>query len=425
MSDDRFVIHGGRPLSGTVHVSGSKNAAVAIIPATILAKGTFTLYNVPDISDITDLINILEYLGARCEYSAALNSLRIDTRGVENKEIDYALGGSIRASYYFWGAMLARFGFSRVCPPGGCKFADRPFDMHISAFEGMGAKCTVGVNIVEVDGRQGIHGTDVSFATVSVGATINTILAAVGCNDTTVIRGAAKEPHVVDVANFLSLMGADIVGAGTDTIIITGGKELHAVEYTIIPDQIEAGTFLAAAAATRGTLTVCDAEPVHLESIISILRYCHCKITIDPNTNDITISAPDSLRSAVVTAEPHPGLPTDMQAMLSVMFTTCSGGSVIRDTVFPDRVSYVEELKLLGADIEGPKEGQDYITVDGVSHLVGATVTAQDLRAGAALVIAGLVAEGETIVTGTKYVDRGYEDFVGKLRGLGADIERV
>lgn len=416
--EERYVIHGGKPLKGTVSISGSKNAAVAILPATILAKGIFVLDNVPDISDISAMLEILASLGAVFSFPSK-STVRIDTRNVRQGGVSLEQSQKMRASYYFMGALLARFGYADVCPPGGCTIGDRPYDLHVSGFEALGAKYSqCGEHVILESDR--LTGNSVTFSKVSVGATINVMLAAVGAEGTTVLNNVAKEPHVVDVANFLNLMGADIQGAGTDKIRIRGGRELHAVEYTIIADQIEAGTFLVAGAATKGDVTVHNVTPEHLEPILAKLKECGCKIEVEGS--DVRLSCPGELKGCSVETSPHPGFPTDMQSQFGVLFTVCKGMGLVTENIWSSRFNYIEQLRLMGANA--------YILgksafIEGDRKLFGARVKADDLRAGAAMVIAGLVASGTTEIRDIKYIERGYENIVEKVKQLGGDIERV
>lgn len=418
MSNSRYVIRGGKPLFGTVTISGAKNAAVAILPATILAKGVFVLDNIPDIDDISAMLEILASLGATFEF-VTKSTVKIDTRNVSNKGVTYEQSQKMRASYYFMGALLGRFGHADVCVPGGCSLGDRPYDLHISGFENLGAVYTQAGEHVILEAPK-LIGNTISFNKISVGATINVLLAAVSAEGVTYIEGAAKEPHVVDVANFLNLMGADIQGAGTDKIRIKGGKELHAVEYTIIPDQIEAGTFLVAGAATRGDVTVHNVTPEHLEPITTKLKECGCKIEI--TGNDVRVSCPGELKGCSVETQPHPGFPTDMQSQFGVLFSVCEGMGIVTENIWSNRFNYLEQLRIMGANIY--MFGKSAFIQGGIS-LHGAKVKADDLRAGAAMVIAGLCAEGTTTIRDIHHIDRGYEDIVGKIRQLGGDIERV
>lgn len=570
---DKFVIHGGKRLEGTVRIGGSKNSSVAILPATILAKGKFIIENVPDIDDILVILEILRHLGAKVEIT--YNELgekvfEIDTTDVVSKDIPYELSSKLRASYYFIGSLLGRFRTARVAMPGGCSFGNvRPIDMHLKAFEELGANtrtlgnieielkkpsvvatlnailaaikssgttiirnastekiikdvisdlkarnaniegggtetitvagckldtailetntdikfdthsesatlnfmlmalnssCTTVINhastdegfialaetlnnmganikgagtatvtigpakaaknsygIVEATADE-IVGTTINFNKVSVGATINAILAAVLAKGKTVIKNAAREPHVVDLANFLNLMGAKIQGAGSSAPIeITGVEELHGCEWSIIPDQIEAGTYMVAAAATGGFVTITHIEPKHLSYITSKLRECGC--VVEEDFDSITVLAGRRTNAVGITTAPHPGFPTDMQPQFTTLLAISEGTCGVNDSIWEDRFRYVKQLKKLGANIE-VAENKKSAVVTGVEKLTGTTVKADDLRAGAAMIIAGLCADGETIIENISHIDRGYEDVVEKLTSLGASIER-
>lgn len=422
---EKYIVHGGNKLTGKIEVSGAKNAAVAILPATILASGIYNIENVPQISDIFALTNILQTLGAECVWLDQ-STLQIDTTHVVSRTLPASLSKCLRASYYFVGSLLGRFNYAKVATPGGCQFgATRPIDMHIKGFEALGAKIPPAdeeaddeIIIAKADNLLGAY---IYLDKVSVGATINIMLAAVRARGRTVIENAAREPHVVDLAVFLNKMGAHINGAGTNTIKIEGCPDLHATDYSIIPDQIEAGTYMVAAAATRGELTVCNVIPKHLESIAAKLR--ECGVSVQENDDDsITVSASGPLRPCHVKTQPHPGFPTDMQSQLSALLCTANGQSMIRETIFEGRFQVVPELRKMGASIE---VSDDVIFIDGVKQLSGKSVEAKELRGSAALLIAGLAAAGTTVVDTDKYLKRGYQDIVGDLQLLGAKIDRV
>ncbi|MBE6791679.1 MAG: UDP-N-acetylglucosamine 1-carboxyvinyltransferase [Ruminococcaceae bacterium] len=570
---DKFVIQGGKRLEGTVRIAGSKNSSVAILPATILAKGKFRIENVPDIDDILVIIDILKHLGAKVEITT--NSLgekvfEIDTTDVEPKDIPYALSSKLRASYYFIGSLLGRFRSARVAMPGGCSFGSvRPIDMHLKAFEDLGAttktlgnieielkkpsvvatlnailaairssgttiiknastddiikdvisdlknrnaniegggtdtitvagckldttlletntdirfdehsetatlnfilmalnsNCTTVIHHASKDAgfvtladslnKMGANikgagtdtltigpakatnssygiveavadeliGTTINFNKVSVGATMNAIMAAVLAKGKTVIKNAAREPHIVDLANFLNHMGANIRGAGSSSPIeITGVEELHGCEWTIIPDQIEAGTYMVAAAITKGHITLTNIEPKHLSSITSKLRECGC--VINEQYDSVEVIAGSRLNAVGLTTAPHPGFPTDMQPQFTTLLSVCEGSCGVNDGIWEDRFRYVKQLKKMGADIEVAQNNKSAL-VKGVPTLNGTLVKADDLRAGAAMIIAGLGAQGETVIENISHIDRGYEDVVEKLTSLGAVIER-
>lgn len=422
---EKYVIRGGNRLTGEIKVSGAKNAAVAILPATILAQGVFTIDNVPQISDIFVLIDILKTFGAKCEWIGD-STLRIDTTQVENRELPSSLSQRLRASYYFIGSLLGRFNYAKVATPGGCQFgAKRPIDMHIQGFEALGAKIPPADEVAKDDiviaKADRLLGAHIYYEKVSVGATINCMLAAVRAKGVTYIENAAREPHVVDLANFLNKMGAKVKGAGTNTIEIEGCQDLHSVaEYSIIPDQIEAGTYMVAAAATRGDLTITNVTPEHLRSIIKSLRDCGAKVEVYEDS--VRVYTQSELRPCTVCTQPHPGFPTDMQSQFAVLLCTCKGDSTVIENVWEDRFKYIRQLTRMQAQITQPV--QSIAIIHGGSALKGAHVIADDLRAGAAMIIAGLCAEGETIVGEIQHVERGYENIVQKLRACNADISK-
>lgn len=415
---NKYIIHGGRPLFGEVTISGAKNAAVAIIPAALLVDGVCRIENIPQISDVTLFFSILDELGARVR---VLNqhAVEIDCRTVRSTHPSYNMARRIRASYYLLGALLGRFGEATVAMPGGCNFGVRPIDLHIKGFELLGAQ----VNTVEgmVCARADkLIGASIYMDQVSVGATINVMLAAVLARGLTVIENAAKEPHIVDLANFLNSMGADVRGAGTDVIKIRGVEKMHGCTYSIIPDQIEAGTYMVAAAACGGDVLVKNVIPKHLESISAKLEEAGAEIIEYDDAVRITRFKP--LTRCNVKTMPHPGFPTDMQPQMAVLLSVAEGTSILTEGVWDNRFQYVGELSRMGANIQ--VDGKVAV-IEGVPALTGVTVKATDLRAGAAMIIAGMVARGETRVTNIQYVDRGYEDVVEKFSALGADIRRV
>ena len=417
----RYEINGGNPLNGTVTISGAKNAAVAILPAALLVKGKCRIENVPDISDVRILLSILEGMGAKIEYPEA-NVVEIDSSDVTCTKPDAALVKKMRASYYLMGALLGRFGKAHVALPGGCNFASRPIDQHIKGFIALGADVDETDEYVALaPGEEGLHGERISLDVVSVGATVNIMIAAALLPGQTIIENAAKEPHIVDLANFLNTMGARVYGAGTDTVKIRGVSELRGGTYAIIPDQIEAGTYLAAVAAVGGNVLVQNVIPKHMECITSKLQEMGAKIT---NYDDaIRIQKTGRLRRTTVKTRPYPGFPTDMQAQVCVCMSLASGVSRLTESVYETRFfGYCTELESMGANIQ--INGKT-ATVIGVENIYGATVCAHDLRAGAALVIAGLAAQGTTWVEQIHFVERGYENLIGKLTALGADIRRV
>ena len=416
-----YEITGGTPLEGEVTISGAKNAAVAILPAALLVKGACRIENVPDISDVRILLSILEGMGAKIEYPQA-GTVIMDCTDVRNVEPNPELVKKLRASYYLMGALLSRFGSGKVALPGGCSFASRPIDQHLKGFRALGAQVIETEEYIELKpGTGGLHGKRVSLDMASVGATVNIMLAAALLPGQTVIENAAKEPHIVDLANFLNTMGAHIYGAGTDTVKIRGVEELQGGSYAIIPDQIEAGTYIAAVAAVGGNVLVKNVIPKHMECITSKLSEMGVQIV---NYDDcIRVRSTGELTGTTVKTRPYPGFPTDMQAQICVCMVLASGTSRLTESVYETRFfGYCSELEHMGAKIQ--IDGKT-ATVRGVKRLRGSTVRAKDLRAGAALVIAGLTAEGTTRVENIHYVERGYERLIEKLTALGANIRRV
>ena len=417
----RYEINGGNPLNGTVTISGAKNAAVAILPATLLVKGKCRIENVPNISDVRILANILHRMGAKIT-SPERNVMEIDCSDVTCTEPDAELVTKMRASYYLMGALLGRFGKAHVALPGGCNFASRPIDQHIKGFLALGADVDETDEYVALTpGEWGLQGNRISMDMASVGATVNVMLAAVLLPGQTVIENAAKEPHIVDLANFLNTMGARITGAGTDTVKIRGVSALHGGTYAIIPDQIEAGTYLAAVTAVGGNVLVQNVIPKHMECITTKLQEMGARII---NYDDsIRIIRTGRLRQTTVKTRPYPGFPTDMQAQVCVCMALAGGVSRLTESVYETRFfGYCTELQSMGASIQ--INGKT-ATVSGVEQLYGSTVCAHDLRAGAALVIAGLAAQGTTYVEHIHFIERGYEHLVEKLNSLGADIRRL
>ena len=415
------MIRGGRELFGEVTVSGAKNAAVAIIPAALLVDGVCRIENIPQISDVTLFFSILEELGARVR---VLNrhAIEIDCHAIHSTRPSYDLARRIRASYYLLGALLGRFGQATVAMPGGCNFGVRPIDQHIKGFTTMGAEVTVEGGFIHTAAKNGrLVGAPVYLDVVSVGATMNIMMAAVLAQGVTTIENAAKEPHIVDLANFLNSMGADIKGAGTDSIKIRGVEKLTGGSYCIIPDQIEAGTYMAAVAATGGQLLLKNVIPKHMECISAKLMEMGVSVTEEDDTLLVRRSGP--LVKTNVKTLPYPGFPTDMQPQITAVLALAEGTSLVTEGVYgANRFKYVDELKRLGAHIQ--VDGKVAV-VEGVKQLVGAPIQACDLRAGAALVIAGLAAHGTTELSHIQYIERGYEDLVGKLRAVGADISIV
>ena len=415
------MIRGGRRLFGEVTVSGAKNAAVAIIPAALLVDGVCRIENIPQISDVTLFFSILEELGARIR---VLNrhAIEIDCHAIHSTRPSYDLARRIRASYYLLGALLGRFGQATVAMPGGCNFGVRPIDQHIKGFTTMGADVSVEGGFIHTAAKNGrLTGAPVYLDVVSVGATMNIMMAAALADGVTTIENAAKEPHIVDLANFLNSMGADIKGAGTDSIKIRGVERLTGGSYCIIPDQIEAGTYMAAVAATGGELLLKNVIPKHMDCISAKLM--EMGVTVEEEDDTLLVRRTGPLLKANVKTLPYPGFPTDMQPQITAVLALAEGTSLVTEGVYgANRFKYVDELKRLGAHIQ--VDGKVAV-VEGVHQLVGAPIQACDLRAGAALVIAGLAAQGKTELSHIQYIERGYEDLVGKLRAVGADISLV
>lgn len=414
---EKFVIHGGSPLKGEVNISGAKNAVVAILPATILAQDVCRIENIPDISDVHMMVRILQQIGAKVTYIDD-NTLEIDTSTVNSYIVSHELTKYLRASYYLLGALLGRYNRARVAMPGGCDFGVRPIDQHIKGFEFLGADVSIENAMVDVH-ADSLAGSSIYMDVVSVGATINIMLAAVKARGLTVIENAAREPHIVDLANFLNSMGADVRGAGTDVIKIHGVSEMHGCNYSIIPDQIEAGTYMVAAAATKGDVMINNVIPKHLESITAKLEECGIEIT--EYDDSIRVHYVGKLNKCNVKTMPHPGFPTDMQPQMTVLLSIADGTSIVSESVWDSRFRYVAQLTRMGANIQ--VDGK-LAVVEGVEKLKGAPIKADDLRAGAAMIIAGLTAEGETEVENITHIDRGYEKVVEKFTALGAKIER-
>ena len=414
---DKFVIKGGNRLEGNIYVSGAKNAAVAIIPAVILSDGPCVLENVPKISDVSIGLKILAEMGAEVEMIDD-TTFRIDADNLVNSEVPYEMARKMRASYYFLGACLGKFGKAMVSMPGGCPLGDRPIDMHLKAFEVLGAENDIINGVVNVESRH-LYGGHIYFDKVSVGATMNAILASVKADGLTIIENAAREPHIVDLANFLNSMGADIMGAGTDVIKVRGVKHLRGTTYSIVPDQIEAGTYMIAAAATHGDVMIRNVIPKHLESITA--KLIKIGVNVEEYDDAVRVWTTRPLVKTNVKTSPHPGFPTDMQPQIATLLTLVDGPSLVTETIWDSRFAYVEELRRMGANIT--IDGKVAI-IEGTGKLNGAPVKACDLRAGAALIIAGLAADGITEIEDIHHIERGYQDMDGKLRGIGADIEK-
>lgn len=417
---EKIVIKGGKKLNGTVTISGAKNAAVAIIPACLLINEVCRLENLPDIKDVKLFLDILKNMGAKVTY-VDKNTVDIDCTNVQSYEPDEALTAKMRGSSYLIGALLGRFNRCVAAPPGGCDFGTRPIDQHLKGFRALGAACELAYGKIHAEAEK-LVGANIYFDVITVGATVNVMLAAVRAEGMTIIENAAKEPHIVDLANFLNAMGAKIRGAGTDTIKITGVKQLHGGVYSIIPDQIEAGTFMIAAAACRGDVTLNNVIPRHLEPISAKLMEAGAKV--EEFDDKIRVYVPEGavFKKINFIALPYPGFPTDMQPQMVTFLSTVDGTSTAREGVWDDRFRYVAELKRMGADIS--VEGKLAI-INGVPRLMGTSVRATDLRAGAAMIIAGLMADGVTEINDIHHIDRGYENFEDKFIRLGGDIRRV
>ena len=415
---EKYVIHGGKPLSGEVVIGGAKNAAVAILPATILAGGKCLIENLPCISDVMASLQILSELGAGIRM-VTRNIYEIDTTNINSNEVSNELSRQMRASYYFLGALLGRFGSGQVAMPGGCNLGPRPIDQHLKAFTAFGAEDSVEYGQIRVKADH-LVGSHVFFDTVSVGATMNAMLAAATAQGTTVLENVAREPHIVDLANFLNMMGADIHGAGTDVIKIHGVKQLHGCNYSIIPDQIEAGSYMVAAAITKGDVTLRNVTPKHLEPITAKLRAAGCEI--EEFDDALRIRRTGDLHPLKIKTMPHPGFPTDMQPLMTTLLTLADGTSIVTEGIWENRFRYVDELLRMGANIQ--VDGQVAV-IEGVKKLRPAPLRATDLRAGDAMIMAALSADGISEVDETIHIERGYENIVEKLQMLGADIRRV
>ena len=415
---EQYVIKGGNPLVGEVEIGGAKNAALAILAAAIMTDETVCVENLPDVRDIHVLLEAIEQIGARVE-KISPSVVKINGSTIGDVSVEYEFIKKIRASYYLLGALLGKYKNAEVPLPGGCNIGSRPIDQHLKGFRAMGASVDIMHGAIVARAEE-LHGSHIFLDMVSVGATINIMMAASMAVGNTIIENAAREPHVVDVANFLNSMGANIKGAGTDVIRIKGVDKLHSTNYSIIPDQIEAGTFMFAAAATKGDIMVKNVIPKHLEATTAKLVEIGCEV--EEFDDAVRVVASKRLRRTHVKTLPYPGYPTDMQPQIAVALSLAEGTSIVTESIFENRFKYADELSRMGADVK--VEGNSAI-IDGVNKLTGARVSAPDLRAGAALVIAGLAAEGVTIVDDIVYIQRGYEYFEEKLRNLGAEIEKV
>ncbi len=415
---EKLIIKGGKPLSGSVSISGAKNAVVAIIPAALLIEGKCVLENVPCIDDVSVLTEILTQLGAKVRLINK-HTLEIDSTYINTCKADHNMVSKMRASYYLMGALLGRFNHAMVSMPGGCNLGPRPVDQHLKGFKALGAKIDEDNGYYELTADE-LVGGHVFFDIVSVGATINVMLAAVKAQGITIIENAAKEPHIVDVANFLNSMGANIKGAGTDIIKIKGVNELKGGTYSVTPDYVEAGTYMLMAAGTGGNVLVKDVIPKHLESITAKLK--EIGATVNEFDDSIQVISNGRLSNARVKTLPYPGFPTDLQPLITTLLSVSEGTSIVTEAVWESRFKYVDELRRMGANITVEKS---VAVIEGIDVLSGCPVQSHDLRAGAAMVMAGLMANGTTEVTELKYIDRGYEDLEAKLTALGADIVRI
>ena len=417
----KYLIHGGVPLHGTIHISGAKNAAVAIIPAALLVDGVCRIENVPQISDVTLILQILRELGADVR-TINRTTIEVDCSHIRNRQVPYELARKIRASYYLVGALLSRFGWAEVPLPGGCDLGGRPVDQHIKGFVSMGADVEVRNGLIDARVPNGarLSGGQVYLDIVSVGATMNIMLAATLASGMTVIENAAKEPHIVDLANFLNSMGADIRGAGTDVIKIHGVARLRGGSYSIIPDQIEAGTYMAAVAAAGGDVLIRNVIPKHLDCITA--KLVEMGVEVEELDDALRLRREGPMGRVNVKTMPYPGFPTDMQPQIAAALCIAQGTSVLTEGVWDNRYRYVDEFRRMGARIQ--VDGKVAV-IEGVDHLTGAPIHACDLRAGAAMVIAGLAAQGVTEIDGIHHIERGYETIVEKLANLGADIQII
>ncbi len=416
---DKIVINGGGALHGTVEISGMKNAALPIIYACVLVEGKCVIENIPNVRDVSLSLDILRKMGATIK-TLGKNTVEIDCTEINQGTSDPALVKKIRASYYLLGSELGRFGKARVAYPGGCDFGGRPIDQHIRGFETLGGKVNTDTGCIEIDAEDGVTGSHVYFDIVSVGATVNVMLAAAMAEGNTVIENAAREPHIVDLANFLNTCGAKISGAGTDVIKIKGVNRLHGCTYAIIPDMIEAGTYMVAAAATGGCVKLTNVIPKHLESVSAKLE--ETGAVVDEFDDSVIVTGKKKIRKANVKTHPYPGFPTDMQPQMAVLLCLADGVSYVSEGVYEKRFRYVEELCKMGASIK--VDGRTAV-IEGGKPLHGAPVTAVDLRAGVAMAIAALVAEGTTEIFDVHLIERGYDDIVGKFKTLGADIRKI
>ncbi|MBE5964249.1 MAG: UDP-N-acetylglucosamine 1-carboxyvinyltransferase [Lachnospira sp.] len=415
---EQYIIKGGKPLQGEVCIGGAKNAALGILAAAVMTDDVVTIENLPDVSDVNVLLQAIEEIGATVRRKDK-HTVEICGKTINNVSVEYEFIKKIRASYYLLGALLGKYKEADVALPGGCDIGSRPIDQHIKGFKALGTNVDLSEGMIKAKAEK-LVGSHIYLDVVSVGATINIMMVAALSEGNTILENAAKEPHIVDVANFLNSMGANIKGAGTDVIRIKGVEKLHGTTYSIVPDQIEAGTFMFAAAATNGDVIVKNVIPKHLESLSAKLVEIGC--TVEEYDEAVRVIATNKKVATQVNTMPYPGFPTDMQPQMAVVLSTCEGTSIVTENIFENRFKYVDELSRMGANI---KVEANVAIITGVNGLKGSYVSAPDLRAGAALVIAGMMAQGYTIVEDIKYIQRGYEDFEVKLRGLGASIEKV
>ena len=415
---EKYVIRGGKPLVGDVNIGGAKNAAVAILPATILAGGKCLIENLPCISDVMASLQILSELGASIRM-VSRSTYEIDTSHLDSTEVSNELSRQMRASYYFLGAVLSGFGKAEVAMPGGCNLGPRPIDQHLKVFSALGAEDSVDYGMITVRAKE-LNGAHIFFDKVSVGATMNGMLSAVMAKGQTILENCAKEPHVVDLANFLNMCGADVRGAGTDVIKVRGVEKMHGCTYSIIPDQIEAGSYMVAAAATGGAVLIKNVTPKHLEPITAKLR--RAGVDVEEFDDSVRVSRKGDILPLKINTMPHPGFPTDMQPLMGVLLSVAKGTSTITESVWDNRFRYVDELRKMGAVVQ--VDGQVAV-FEGVDKLNPAPLRASDLRAGAAMVVAALMADGTSEIEEIGHIERGYENIVEKLRGLGAEISKV
>ena len=415
---EKLFIQGGRRLSGTVKVSGAKNAVLPVIAASLLASTPSVIEEIPDLDDVRTITEVLQYLGLTTRWQEP-GSLYVDSTGIKSCEASYELVRKMRASFLVMGPLLSRFQEARISLPGGCAIGSRPIDLHLKGFEALGAEIIQGHGFIEARAPKGLQGARMYLDFPSVGATENIMMAASLAKGQTIIENAAQEPEIVDLANYLNAMGAKVRGAGTNVVRIEGVEKMTGTTYAVIPDRIEAGTYMVAAAITGGDVVLKNVLFEHMKPLVAKLK--EAGVTIEEDVDQIRVNATDGIRAVDVKTLPYPGFPTDMQAQFMALMTVAKGSSVITETVFENRFMHVDELKRMGANI---KIDGRVAMVDGVTHLTGCPVTATDLRAGAALVVAGLAAQGRTEIGSIQHIDRGYDRIVDKLRGLGADISR-